>query len=105
MQIEITRQEFIYYGAIAGATLGFLLGLAILILASRKGKTKLGVIGLICSTLGGAISGILAIIVTGIFIWLILKKPETETTNAASTETSDAFKSEVSDSGNSDSVH
>ncbi len=29
MQVEITRQEFIYYGAIAGATLGLLLGLAL----------------------------------------------------------------------------
>lgn len=75
MQIELTRQEFVLYSALAGAGLGVVFGLVVLILGIRKGKAKLGIIGLIASTLvGGVVSGLLALIVAGIFLFLILKK-------------------------------
>ncbi len=74
LQTKITPQEAIYYGAIAGTVLGFLLGLAVLILGIKKKKRKLGIIGCIASILVGPISGLLSVIVAGIFIYLILKK-------------------------------
>lgn len=75
MQIQLTRQEFFLYSALVGAGLGLVFGLVVLILAIKRGKTKLGVVGLIASTLvGGAVSGLLALIVGAVFLWLILKK-------------------------------
>lgn len=75
MQIELTRQEFVLYSILAGLALGLLFGLVVLILGIRKGKRNLGVIGLIVTTIvGGAVSGLLALIVAGIFLFLILKK-------------------------------
>ena len=74
--MKFTPTEFVIYGAIGGAVLGFILGLIILIVGVKKSKRKLGIIGLICSTLVGPISGILSLITLGIFIWLILKKPQ-----------------------------
>lgn len=97
MQVEISRDKFIYYGAIAGATVGLLLGLVILILGLKKGKRNLGIGGLVCTIVCGAVSGLLAIISAGIFAWLILKKPEMETTNAAAPD-ADASDSIASDS-------
>lgn len=70
--IRITPYTIILFAAV----LGFLLGLIPLFLGIRRNKTKLGVIGLICSAIGGAISGIFLIIpVIAIFIYLILKNP------------------------------
>jgi hypothetical protein len=75
--MKFTPTEFIIYGAIFGAVFGVVLGLIILFLGIKKGKRNLGIIGLVCSILVGPISGILSLIVMGIFIWLILKKPQT----------------------------
>jgi hypothetical protein len=79
--MKFTPTEFIIYGAIFGAVFGVVLGLIILFLGIKKGKRNLGIIGLICSILVGPISGILSLIVMGIFIWLILKKPVVEQTS------------------------
>lgn len=81
--MDFTPDEFIRYGAIAGIILGFLLGLIILILGIKRKKTKLGIIGLILSTIVGPISGLLSIVVAAIFIWLIIKKPDTNNSSAA----------------------
>jgi hypothetical protein len=77
-QIRISPYTLILLGAAAG----FLFGLIPLILGIRKKRAKLGVIGLIGSTIGGAVSGIFLIIpVIAVFIYLILKKlPTTQPT-------------------------
>ncbi|HXG86631.1 MAG TPA: hypothetical protein VNI84_21615 [Pyrinomonadaceae bacterium] len=74
--IRISPYTLILFGTIAG----LLFGLIPLILGIRKKRSTLGVIGLICSIIGGAISGIFLIIpVIAVFIYLILKKsPTTE---------------------------
>jgi amino acid transporter len=73
--IELTYREFYLYIVIGGAILGALFGLVPLILGRRRGKPRLGWYGLIASTVGGAISVLLALIVTGIFSWLIVRNP------------------------------
>ncbi len=73
-QIRISPYTLILLGTAAG----FLFGLIPLILGIRKKQAKLGVIALICSIIGGAVSGIFLIIpVIAVFIYLILKKPPT----------------------------
>lgn len=62
-----------------GVGVGVVLGLIPLILGFVKGKRNLGFYGFTASTVGGAISSILSLIVVGIFIWLILKKPNEAT--------------------------
>ena len=111
LQIHLTRQEFIIYALIIGVVLGFLLGLIPLILGIRKKKTRLGVYGLIASIIGGAISSILSLVIVGVFIYLILKKPATKTDSAAfdsgqldsKDSNSDVFDSGVSNSNSSNS--
>jgi len=75
-QIKISPYTLILFGAVAG----LLFGLIPLILGIRKKRARLGATGLICSIIGGAISGIfLSIPVIAIFIYLILKKsPDAE---------------------------
>lgn len=64
-----------YYINLFWAIVGLLLGLIPLIKGSKRGKTKLGILALVCTTVGGAVLGIFLIIpVLAIFLWLILKK-------------------------------
>lgn len=72
--IELTKTDLIYI-ALIGAGIGLVLGLIPLILAIRKGKLKLGLLAVALSTIGGALSVIISVIVVAIFIWLILRKP------------------------------
>jgi hypothetical protein len=81
--MRITQTEFIIYLAIAGAIIGLLLGLGLLLLGYKKDKTKLGVIGLLSSFVGGPISPIISMVVFGVFTWLILKKPTAEGSNVS----------------------
>jgi len=57
---------------------GFLAGLVLLLVGWAKGKTKLGALGLLASTVGGGLLGIFLIVpaVAG-FLWLILRRPAT----------------------------
>lgn len=72
--MEITQNEFILYAALGGAVIGLILGLIPLLLGIKKSRSKLGIIGFICSLAVGPIAGVLSLIVSGIFVWLILKK-------------------------------
>jgi len=75
-QIRLTPQEAWLYTVLIGAGFGFVLGLIPLVVGIVKRKVKLGSIGLLVSTVSGAILGlILAIPAAAIFVWLILKKP------------------------------
>lgn len=81
--IELTKTDLIYI-ALIGAGIGLVLGLIPLILAIRKGKLKLGLLAAALSTIGGALSVIISVIVVAIFIWLILRK----SANRADTDSS-----------------
>lgn len=74
--VEPIRLTF-YHIALMGAALGFILGLFPLVLGFFKSKLKIGLLGLLGSTIGGAILGVfLSIPVIAVCIWLILKKPK-----------------------------
>ena len=72
---RLTTNEFILYVLLAGMGAGFLLGLIPFITGIVKKKVKLGVFGLLASTIGGAFGLLLAVPVVVIFMWLILRKP------------------------------
>ena len=60
--------------ALVPAAIGFLLGLVPLVTGFVKGKVRLGIFGLIASTLSGALLGvILSIPAMAIFTWLIVR--------------------------------
>jgi len=60
---------------IVGAAIGFLLGLIPLIVGIVKKKAKIGVIGLLVATVGGALAGVfISIPAMAIFTWLILRE-------------------------------
>ncbi|MEZ5429140.1 MAG: hypothetical protein R2747_23035 [Pyrinomonadaceae bacterium] len=59
--------------------IGFVLGLIPLILGLVKKKASYGILGLVCSTVGGAILGIFLIVpVLIVFLFLILRKDPAE---------------------------
>ncbi len=73
-QIRLTPNELFMYSTIIGVIVGFVVGLVPLISGIFRKNLKLGLIGFVCSLIGGAIlSLILALPVAGIFTWLILK--------------------------------
>ncbi|MFL6468241.1 MAG: hypothetical protein ACJ72Z_09825 [Pyrinomonadaceae bacterium] len=74
-QIRITPTQAILYLALIQAGIGFILGLLPLIIGIIKKKVRIGVIGIIVTTLGGAILGlIISIPAMAVFTWLILRK-------------------------------
>jgi hypothetical protein len=74
-EVRLTMSEALLYVAIGGAVVGFLLGLVPLVVGIVKKKVKIGVIGLIVSTLGGALLGVfISIPAMAIFTWLILRE-------------------------------
>lgn len=74
--MEFTRSEFILYTALAGMAAGFLLGLIPLIAGIRKGKTRLGILGLIVTTIVGTLGLLLSVPSAVVFTWLVLKRPD-----------------------------
>lgn len=85
-QIRLSTQEALLYAMLITGAVGFVIGLIPLILGIVKKKTKLGMLGLLASTIGGALLGLLlAVPAAVIFIWLILKKPASGVVNGAAT--------------------
>lgn len=73
-EIRLTWPQLFQYAAIIHAAIGFLLGLIPLIMGIVKKKVKIGVLGLVVGTLGGALLGFLVSIPSmAIFTWLILR--------------------------------
>jgi O-antigen ligase len=84
-EVKLTMSEALLYVALGGAVVGFLLGLVPLIVGIVKKKVKTGVIGLIVSTLGGALLGVfISIPAMAIFTWLILREQVVATDAVAS---------------------
>jgi hypothetical protein len=72
--IHLTTQEAIIYAALINAAVGFFLGLIPLCFGFFKGSKKLGILGIVCSTVGGAILGIfLSVPAVALFTWLIIR--------------------------------
>ena len=79
--IRLTAREAYLYGTLVTAGIGFVVGLVPLVIGIVKKKLKLGVFGLLASTVGGALLGlILALPFAAVFTWLILKQPSTAAT-------------------------
>lgn len=75
-EIRLSTREAYLYGTLITACIGFVIGLVPLVLGIVKKKIKLGLLGLLASTIGGALLGLLlAIPAAAIFTWLIFKKP------------------------------
>ena len=89
-QIRLTTGEAVLYVALIGMAAGLLLGLVPLIFGWRKGKTKLGLIGLVVSILVGAVSPLLSLVSMGIFIYLIARRPPTGNPSSGSDAAPDA---------------
>ena len=81
-EIRLTTWEAVFYVALIGMAAGLVLGLVPLLYGWRKGKTKLGLTGLIVSIVAGAISPLLSLLAIVIFIFLIARKQPLETTSS-----------------------
>lgn len=86
--IELTYREFYLYVIIGGAILGALFGLIPLILGRKRNKARLGLYGFLASIIAGALAPLLAIIVTAIFSWMIVKGKSPKTNGAIGPDTS-----------------
>lgn len=85
-QIKLSYYDLILINAV----IGFLLGLIPLLLGFFKKKIKFGVFGIIGSTIGGTILGLfLAIPITIVFTWLIVKKETVSESGENVTENSE----------------
>jgi CHASE2 domain-containing sensor protein len=81
-EIHLTTREAILYLALIGAAAGFIIGLIPLFLGWRKGKLKLGIVALVTSVIvGGAVSFLLSILVTVVFVFLIFRKSPLDSTS------------------------
>lgn len=77
--IQTSAQQIILYNAIFGAVIGVIP----LLLGIFKRRILLGFAGLVLSAIGGALAGIfLAIPAVILFVWLILRKPKTDSPSA-----------------------
>ena len=75
--INMSPRDVLLYGVLINAGIGVVLGLVPLISGLIKGRPKYGIIGFVCSIIGGAILGIvLAIPASAIFTWLIFRDPK-----------------------------
>lgn len=83
-QVRLSTQEALLYGMLITGAIGFAVGLVPLAVGVWKKKIKLGVLGLLASTVGGALLGLLlAVPAAAIFVWLIVRQPKGAPTKAS----------------------
>jgi hypothetical protein len=81
---QMSMRDVLIYGIMIHAGIGFVLGLVPLVLGFIKGKTKYGILGLVCGTLGGALLGLILSVPSMIFFtWLILRKKSAATASSS----------------------
>ncbi len=90
--MEITP-NILFYTAIISLGLGIIVGLFLFFFGRRRGKQKLGVIGLIVSLISGAIGPIMPLLVLAIFLFLILRRSKPD----SATEISDGLVESAED--------
>ncbi len=74
MEIEFTESQLMVYGPLINAAIGFFLGLVPLGFGYIRKKLRLGILGIVSATLGGAILGVfLSIPAMAIFTWLVIR--------------------------------
>lgn len=72
--IQLTTREAVFAVAVINAAIGFVLGLVPLGFGYFKGRVKLGIAGIIASTVGGAILGVfLSVPAMALFTWLVVR--------------------------------
>ena len=76
--MELTYTEFYIYFFFAQIVFGALIGFVPLFLGKKKNRDRLGKYGFLACVIGGAISPLIGLIVMCVFIWLILKKGQTD---------------------------
>lgn len=74
--INLNTREAILLLTLVGIVIGFLLGLVPLIYGRIRGKTRLGLMGLVISMVAGAIWSILPLFVMLTFVFLIIRDPK-----------------------------
>lgn len=89
---QLTKEDLMYF-ALIGAGIGLLLGLIPLVIAIRRGKLRFGLLAVVLSTITGAISPLLSLVVVGIFLWLILRKGSRSEPDISSRDNSDPDQS------------
>ena len=73
-EIRLTQTEALVYLVLIPAGIGLILGLIPLITGIKNGKPKLGILGLVVSTVGGGLFGFFGSIPSmAIFTWLTLR--------------------------------
>lgn len=73
--IRVSTTEFFSYVMLINAAIGFVLGLVPLGFGFIRGQRKLGILGILTSTIGGAILGIfLSVPAMAIFTWLVVRR-------------------------------
>ena len=77
--IRVSTTEFFSYVMLINAAIGFVLGLVPLGFGFIRGQRKLGVLGILASTVGGAILGVfLSVPAMAIFTWLVVRRSSPE---------------------------
>jgi hypothetical protein len=77
---------------------GIVAGLILLLTGWSKGRTKLGALGLLSSTVGGGLLGIFLIVpVFAIFLWLIFRSPKDTSPTAESVDSDPSDPAVVND--------
>jgi hypothetical protein len=85
--IRLSVQEAIIYFALIGAAVGFVLGLIPFCFGFFRNRKKLGILGIITSTIGGAIQPVfLAVPAVIIFTWLIIRNPKAPETDSSAVD-------------------
>ncbi len=78
--IRVSTTEFFSYVMLINAAIGFVLGLVPLGFGFIRGQRKLGIMGILTSTIGGAILGVfLSVPAMAIFTWLVVRRSNPDT--------------------------
>jgi len=79
--IRVSTTEFFSYVMLINAAIGLVLGLVPLGFGFIRGQRWLGILGIVASTIGGALAGVfLSVPAMAIFTWLVVRRSGPEGT-------------------------
>ena len=77
--VQLSTREAVLYVTLINTAIGFFLGLLPLLFGYFNKRLRLGVFGIIATTVGGAILGIfLSVPATVVFTWLVVRGAKTD---------------------------